>query len=140
MRLLSERYSTGQQIDKRRIVVHGDGPFALVALLAAALDDDIAGAVGTGFVASLEELLVESPRITPMVFPFRALETYDVPDLVRLAAPRPSAGARGDDAADARGRRPGRGGSRLTARSSARSPTGCSRASSPTARASSARS
>ena len=89
VRLLSERYSTGQQIDKRRIVVHGDGPFALVALLAAALDDDVAGAVGTGFVASLEELLVESPRITPMVYPFRALETYDVPDLVRLAAPRP---------------------------------------------------
>ena len=52
------------------------------------------------FVASLEELLVESPRITPMVFPFRALETYDVPDLVRLAAPRPLApAARSDDAA-----------------------------------------
>ena len=78
VRMLSERYSTGQQIDKRRLVVHGDGPFALVALLAAALDDDIAGAVATGFVASLEELLVESPRITPMVFGFGALETYDV--------------------------------------------------------------
>ena len=60
------------------------GPFALVALLAAALDDDIAGAVGTGFVASLEELLVESPRITPMAFAFRALEAYDMADLVRL--------------------------------------------------------
>jgi hypothetical protein len=32
---------------------------------------------------------VISPRITPMAFPFRALETWDLPDLVRLAAPRP---------------------------------------------------
>ena len=28
--------------------------------------------------------------MTPMAFPFRALETYDLPDLVRLAAPRPA--------------------------------------------------
>jgi hypothetical protein len=97
VRLLSERYSTGQQIDKRRIVVHGAGPFALVALLAAALDDDIAGVAGTGFVTSLEELLVESPRITPMVFPFRALETFDVPDLLRLAARPARAGGAEDD-------------------------------------------
>jgi hypothetical protein len=96
VRMLSERYSTGQQIDKRRIAVHGDGPFALVALLAAALDDDIAGAVGTGFVAGLEELLVESPQITPMVFGFRALEAYDVPDLVRLGRLSMS----GDDAGE----------------------------------------
>jgi dienelactone hydrolase len=100
VRFLSERYSTGQQLDKARIAVHGDGAFGLVALLAAALDDDVAGAVATGFVTSLEELLVESPRVTPMAFPFRALETYDVADLVRLAAPRPAlTGGRGDDPA-----------------------------------------
>jgi dienelactone hydrolase len=87
VRLLSERYSTGQQIDKRRIVAHGSEAFGLVALLAGAVDDDIAGATATGFVSSLEELLGESPRITPMVFGFRALETYDIADLVRLAGP-----------------------------------------------------
>ncbi len=42
-----------------------------------------------------------SPRITPMAFPFRALETWDLPDLVRLAAPRPLhlGGAEADEAA-----------------------------------------
>ena len=42
-----------------------------------------------------------SPRITPMAFPFRALETWDLPDLVRLAAPRPlrTGGAGADEAA-----------------------------------------
>jgi dienelactone hydrolase len=89
VRALSQRYSTGQQIDKARIAVHGDGVFGLVALLAAALDDDVAGAASTGFVTSLEDLLVESPRLTPMAFPFRALETFDLADLERLAAPRP---------------------------------------------------
>ena len=39
VRLLSERYSTGQQIDKRRIVTHGAEAFGLVALLCAAVDD-----------------------------------------------------------------------------------------------------
>jgi dienelactone hydrolase len=89
VRVVSERYSTGMQVDKRRILVHGDGPFALVALLAGALDDDVAGTLASGFVESLEELLTESPRFTPMVFPFRALETYDVADLVRISSPRP---------------------------------------------------
>ncbi len=98
VRALSERYSTGQQIDKGRLVVHGDGAFALVALLAAVVDDDIAGAAGTGFVGSLEELLVESPTTTPMAYPFGALAAYDLPDLVRLVAPRPALLA--DDAAD----------------------------------------
>ena len=41
--------------------MHGAGAFGLLALLAAALDDDVAGAVSTGFVASLEDLLVERP-------------------------------------------------------------------------------
>jgi cephalosporin-C deacetylase-like acetyl esterase len=97
VRMLSERYSTGQQIDKRRIAVHGAGPFGLVALLAAAVDDDIAGAVSTGFVATLEELLTESPRMTPMAFPFRGLEHFDIADLVRLTAPRPAVIAAGAD-------------------------------------------
>jgi len=105
VRFLSERYSTGQQLDKARIGVHGDGAFGLLALLAAALDDDVAGAVATGFVPSLEDLLVERPRLTPMAFGFRALETYDLPDLVRLAAPRPAlAGARDEDPAALVGR------------------------------------
>ena len=94
---LSERYSTGQQLDKGRIAVHGAGAFGLVASLAAALDARIAGATSGPFATTLEELLVVSPRITPMAFPFRALETWDLPDLVRLAAPRPlrTGGARG---------------------------------------------
>jgi dienelactone hydrolase len=105
VRFLSERYSTGQQLDKARIGVHGDGAFGLLALLAAALDDDVAGAVATGFVPSLEDLLVERPRLTPMAFGFRALETYDLPDLVWLAAPRPAlAGARDEDPAALVGR------------------------------------
>jgi pimeloyl-ACP methyl ester carboxylesterase len=94
---LSERYSTGQQLDKGRIAVHGAGPFGLLALLAAALDERIAGAASGPFVTSLEELLVESPRVTPMAFPFRALEVWDVPDLVALAAPRLALAAGADD-------------------------------------------
>ena len=134
VRFLSERYSTGQQIDKARIAVHGAGAFGLLALLAAALDDDVAGAVATGFVASLEELLVERPRLTPMAFGFRALETYDLPDLVRLAAPRPALAGGPDD--DGGARRVGCSRSSDDARRDActRWPTGCSRASSPTGR------
>jgi dienelactone hydrolase len=86
---LSERYSTGQQIDARRIALWGSGAFGLVALLAAALDERIAGAASGPFVASLEELLVESPLVTPMAYPFAALETFDLADLVRLGRPRP---------------------------------------------------
>jgi dienelactone hydrolase len=86
---LSERYSTGQQIDARRIAVWGSGAFGLVALLAAVLDERIAGAASGPFAESLEELLVESPAITPMAFPFAALEAFDLPDLVRLGRPRP---------------------------------------------------
>ena len=48
----------------------GSGAFGLVALLAAALDERIAGAASGPFAESLEELLVESPAITPMAFPF----------------------------------------------------------------------
>ena len=86
---LSERYSTGQQIDARRIAVWGSGAFGLIALLAAVLDERIAGAASGPFAESLEELLVESPAITPMAFPFAALELLDLADLVRLGRPRP---------------------------------------------------
>jgi dienelactone hydrolase len=98
VRIVSERYSTGQQLDKGRILVHGDGPLALVALLAGALDEDVAGTIVSAFVTSLEDLLTESPRITPMAYPFRALEAFDIADLVRLASPRPMViGLPGDD-------------------------------------------
>ena len=98
---LSERYSTGQQIDKRRIVLWGSGAFALVALLAAVLDERVAGAAGGPFAESLEELLAESLPVTPMAYPFAALETFDLADLARLGAPRPLriAGASADPAA-----------------------------------------
>ena len=86
---LSERYSTGQQIDARRIAVWGSGALGLVALLAAVFDERIAGAASGPFAESLEELLVESPAVTPMAFPFAALEAFDLADLVRLARPRP---------------------------------------------------
>jgi alpha-beta hydrolase superfamily lysophospholipase len=98
--VLSDRYSTGQQIDKRRLAVHGTGAFGLVALLGAALDDRIAAAAAGPFVESLEELLIESPRVTPMAFPFGALATWDLAELVALAAPRPAlAGGRDADPA-----------------------------------------
>ena len=98
---LSERYSTGQQINARRIAVWGPEAFGLVALLAAALDERIAGAASGPFAESLEELLVESPAITPMAFPFAALETFDLADLTRLGLPRRLhvVGPRGDAAA-----------------------------------------
>jgi dienelactone hydrolase len=91
---LSERYSTGQQIDARRIAVWGSGAFGLVALLATVLDERIAGGAGGPFAESLEELLVESPTITPMAYPFAALELFDLADLVRLGKPRPLRAAR----------------------------------------------
>lgn len=95
---LSERYSTGQQIDARRIAVWGSGAFGLVALLAAVLDERIAGAASGPFAESLEELLVESPAITPMAFSFGALEAFDLADLVRLGRPRPLHVARASSA------------------------------------------
>lgn len=85
---LSERYSTGQQINARRIALWGPEAFGLVALLAAVLDERVAGAASGPFVESLEDLLVESPAITPMAFPYAALETFDLADLARLGRPR----------------------------------------------------
>jgi dienelactone hydrolase len=85
---LSERYSTGQQINARRIAIWGPEAFGLIALLAAALDERVAGAACGPFAESLEELLTESPAITPMAFPFGALETFDLADLARLGRPR----------------------------------------------------
>jgi dienelactone hydrolase len=85
---LSERYSTGQQINARRIALWGPEAFGLVALLAAVLDERVAGAASGPFAESLEELLTESPAITPMAFPFAALETFDLADLARLGRPR----------------------------------------------------
>ena len=98
---LSERYSTGQQINARRIAIWGPEAFGLIALLAAALDERVAGAAGGPFAESLEELLVESPAITPMAFPFAALETFDLDDLARLGRPRQLhvVGRAGDSAA-----------------------------------------
>jgi hypothetical protein len=98
---LSERYSTGQQINARHIAVWGSEAFGLVALLAAVLDERIAGAASGPFAESLEELLAASPAITPMAFPFGALETFDLADLARLGRPRPLrvVGPRADGAA-----------------------------------------
>ena len=98
---LSERYSTGQQINARRIAIWGPEAFGLIALLAAALDERVAGAAGGPFAQSLEELLVESPAITPMAFSFAALETFDLDDLARLGRPRQLhvVGRAGDSAA-----------------------------------------
>jgi dienelactone hydrolase len=86
---LSERYSTGQQIAARRIALWGSGAFGLIALLAATLDERVAGAASGPFAESLEGLLVENAAVTPMAFPFAALETFDLADLVRLCRPRP---------------------------------------------------
>ena len=99
---LSERYSTGQQIDARRIAVWGSGAFGLIALLAAVLDERIAGAASGPFAESLEELLVESPAITPMAFPFA--RARDVRPR-RPRAPRPAAAAARRRAARATRRR-----------------------------------
>jgi hypothetical protein len=85
---LSVRYSTGQQIDKSRIAVWGFEAFGLVALLAAALEPQIAGVASGPFVMSLEELLVLDSRTTPMAYPFGALQVYDLVDLARLAGER----------------------------------------------------
>ena len=105
---LSERYSTGQQINARRIAVWGPGRSGSSPLLAAALDERIAGAASGPFAESLEELLVESPAITPMAFPFAALETFDLADLPRLAQPRPLHVVRPSERCRRRRRRPAR--------------------------------
>jgi pimeloyl-ACP methyl ester carboxylesterase len=86
---LSERYSTGQQIDKGRIVVWGEDAFGLVALIAGALDSRIRGVGATG-IGSLEDLLVRDSRITPMAYHYRMLETLDLTDLKQLMNPRPA--------------------------------------------------
>jgi dienelactone hydrolase len=86
---LSERYSTGQQIDKGRIMVWGEDAFGLIALIAGALDSRIRGVGATG-VGSLEDLLVQDSLITPMAYHYRMLETFDLIDLQELIAPRPA--------------------------------------------------
>jgi cephalosporin-C deacetylase-like acetyl esterase len=84
---LSERYSSSQQIDKGRIAIFGSGSFGLVALLAAALDDRIAG-VGSAGPKSLEEWLTLNSAVSPMGYAHNLLETLDVPDLVEFIEPR----------------------------------------------------
>jgi cephalosporin-C deacetylase-like acetyl esterase len=85
------RAVVGQQLDRARIVVWGRGSFGLVALAAAAVDERVAGAGTSGFVHSLEELLVPLPRATPMLYRYRLLEQLDVADLEASIRPRPVA-------------------------------------------------
>jgi cephalosporin-C deacetylase-like acetyl esterase len=85
------RAVVGQQVDRGQIVLWGRGAFGLVALVAAALDERVAGAGAGGFVRSLDELLVEVPHETPMLYRYRLLELLDVPDLEALIRPRPVA-------------------------------------------------
>jgi cephalosporin-C deacetylase-like acetyl esterase len=85
------RAVVGQQVDRGRIVVWGRGAFGLVALATAAVDERIAGAGTSGFVRSLEELLVPMPRATPMLYRYRLLEQLDVADLEASIRPRPVA-------------------------------------------------
>lgn len=84
---LSNRYSTGAQIDKGRIVLWGNDAFGFLALVAAALDDRVA-AVGVGRLESLEDLLGESSDCTPMAYRYGLLHVVDVPQLVDLMRPR----------------------------------------------------
>jgi cephalosporin-C deacetylase-like acetyl esterase len=86
---LSGRYSTGQQVDKGRIIIWGDQAFGLVALIAGALDARVA-AVGATGISSLEDLLVRDSRVTPMAYRYRMLETLDLVDLAQLMNPRPA--------------------------------------------------
>jgi hypothetical protein len=86
---IARRAVVGQQLDRGRIVVVGRGPMGLVALVAAAVDERIAGAASTGFVSTLEDLLVGVPETTPMAYPYRLLELADLDDLATLAVPRP---------------------------------------------------
>jgi cephalosporin-C deacetylase-like acetyl esterase len=83
------RAVVGQQVDRGRIVLWGRGSFALVALVAAAVDERIAGAGTSGFVDSLEGLLTVRPEETPMLYRYRLLELVDVAELEALIRPRP---------------------------------------------------
>jgi cephalosporin-C deacetylase-like acetyl esterase len=86
---LWRRAVVGQQLDRGRIVVWGRGPFGLVALAAAALDERVAGVGTSGFVASLEDLLTPIPEETPMLYRYRLLELVDLADLEACIRPRP---------------------------------------------------
>jgi cephalosporin-C deacetylase-like acetyl esterase len=86
---LSERYSSGQQIDKGRILLWGAESFGLVALLAAALDERVAGAAVAG-METLEEALLPNVSLTPMLFHYNLLETVDLRDLQEFIRPRPA--------------------------------------------------
>lgn len=84
---LSDRYSTGSQINKGRIVLWGNGAFGLLALLAAAVDERIA-AVGVGRLHTLEEMLIKDSEISPMAYRYGLLQFVDVPELAALVRPR----------------------------------------------------
>lgn len=84
---LSDRYSTGAQIDKGRIVLWGNGAFGILAAIAAAIDDRVA-AVGIGEIESMEELLVCNSDVTPMAYRYGVLQFTDLPELAELVKPR----------------------------------------------------
>lgn len=86
---LSERYSSAQQIDKGRIAVWGTGSFGLVSLVAAAMDQRIAGAVARD-LETLEDLMSSQNSMGAMLFGFNFLETFDLPELADLITPRAS--------------------------------------------------
>jgi cephalosporin-C deacetylase-like acetyl esterase len=83
------RAVVGQQVDRGRVAVWGRGSFALVALVAAALDERFAGVGTNGFVDTLEALLTVRPEETPMLYRYRLLELVDVAELEALIRPRP---------------------------------------------------
>ena len=81
--------SVHKGIDPARIAVYGKGDVGLIAVLAAALSDQIAAVAAEGTAAGLLQMIAD-PLPQPLwAYAPKMLEAADLPQLLALVAPRP---------------------------------------------------
>lgn len=79
-----------EEVDPGRILVGGRGAGAIVALLAAALDERIAGVVAIGMLSYYGAIASQHPQTWgPDTFIPNVLQYYDLPEVAAALAPRP---------------------------------------------------
>ena len=110
---LSERYSTGQQIDAGASPCGAPGRSAWSRCSPRCSTSASPAPRAARSPRASRSCSSRAPRITPMAFPFARARAFDLADLVRLGRPRPlHAGGAARDAGGAGRRRPARRASR----------------------------
>jgi len=85
---ISQRATTGIQLNKQKIISYGKGTTALVTLFACAIDERISVLFTENQIISYKRLLECKTRFSPSIFIFDILSNYDIDDVLSLIFPR----------------------------------------------------